>query len=48
MNNPFDEIQQRLNTIENLILDLRHQPNQVEPTNKEMLLNIEEAAVFLN
>lgn len=32
MNNPFDVIDARLSTIENLILDLKHQPNKIQPT----------------
>jgi hypothetical protein len=31
MNNPFEVIEARLSSIENLILDLKHQPKTVEP-----------------
>jgi hypothetical protein len=31
MNNPFEVIEARLSSIENLILDLKHQPKQVKP-----------------
>lgn len=31
MNNPFDLIDARLSNIENLILDLKHKPIEVEP-----------------
>lgn len=49
MTNPFESIEARLSIIENLILDLKHQPKQVEETqNKEKLLTIQEAAAFLN
>jgi len=49
MNNPFEVIEARLSSIENLILDLKHQPTKVEPTDQpEQLLTIQEAAEFLN
>jgi excisionase family DNA binding protein len=32
MNNPFEVIEKRLSSIESLILDLKHQPTKVEPT----------------
>lgn len=49
LNNPFLEIETRLSNIENLILDLKHQPLKVEPTTPpEQLLTIQEAAEFLN
>lgn len=49
MNNPFEVIEARLSSIENLILDLKHQPTKVEPTEQtERLLNIQEAAEFLS
>lgn len=49
MNNPFEVIEARLSSIENLILDLKHQPTKVEPTDQpEQLLTIQEAAQFLN
>ena len=48
MNNPFDVIESRLSTIENLILDLKHQPKQVESDEQnEQLLTVQEAAKFL-
>jgi len=49
MNNPFEVIEARLSSIENLILDLKHQPTKVEPTDQpEQLLTIHEAAEFLS
>jgi excisionase family DNA binding protein len=49
MNNPFEVIEARLSSIENLILDLKHKPTKVEPTDQpEQLLTIQEAAQFLN
>ena len=49
MNNPFDLIEARLSSIENLILDLKHKPTKVEPTKQpEQLLTVQEAAQFLN
>jgi len=49
MNNPFEVIEARLSSIENLILDLKHKPTKVEPTNQtEQLLTIQEAADFLS
>tara|TARA_Y100001937_G_C7132536_1_gene338301 strand:+ start:2790 stop:3125 length:336 start_codon:yes stop_codon:yes gene_type:complete len=49
MNNPFELIDARLSSIENLILDLKHQPIKVESSEKpEKLLTIQEAAEFLN
>lgn len=48
MNNPFEVIEARLCSIENLILDLK-QPVKVETTNqREQLLTVQEAAQFLN
>ena len=48
MNNPFEVIEARLSSIENLILDLK-QPEKVEPTDQpEQLLNIQQAAEFLS
>ena len=48
MNNPFEVIEARLSSIENLILDLK-QPTKVEPTEQpEQLLTVQEAAQFLN
>ena len=49
MNNPFEVIEARLSSIENLILDLKHQPTKVEPTDQpEQLLTIQAAAKFLS
>lgn len=49
MNNPFEVIEARLGVIENLILDLKHQPKTETPTKQpEKLLTIKEAAEFLN
>jgi len=48
MNNPFEVIDARLSNIENLILDIKHQPKEVEQTETEQLLNVQEAAQFLN
>jgi len=47
--NPFQSIEERLSNIENLILDLKHQPNPVESTTpQDQLLTIQEAAEFLS
>lgn len=49
MNNPFEVIEARLSSIENLILDLKHQPKTVEWKNEsEQHLTIEETAKFLS
>ena len=49
MNNPFEVIEARLSSIENLILDLKHKPQTSEPTGlPEQLLTIQEAAEFLS
>ena len=49
MKNPFNEIEERLNNIENLITELKNKPNQVEQkAASEQLLTIQEAAQFLN
>lgn len=49
MNNPFEVIEARLSSIENLILDLKHKPKSVEPTREaEELLTVQEAAEFLH
>ena len=49
MNNPFEVIEARLSSIENLILDLKHSPLRVEPTeHPEQLLSIQQAAEFLS
>tara|TARA_B110000211_G_scaffold120103_1_gene138912 strand:- start:1016 stop:1360 length:345 start_codon:yes stop_codon:yes gene_type:complete len=49
MKNPFNEIEERLNNIENLITELKNKPNQVEQkAASEQLLTVQEAAQFLN
>jgi len=49
MKNLFNEIEERLNNIENLITELKNKPNQVEQkAASEQLLTIQEAAQFLN
>ena len=49
MNNPFEVIEERLSSIEELILDLKNQPRQVVPTEQsDQLLTVEEAAEFLS
>lgn len=48
MNNPFEIIDLRLSNIENLLLDLKNQNKEVEPTKQpEQFLTIQEAAEFL-
>jgi excisionase family DNA binding protein len=49
MENPFKTIEARLNNIETLLLDLKHQPKRTgsdEP--QEKLLSVQEAAEFLH
>jgi excisionase family DNA binding protein len=49
MNNPFEVIEARLSSIENLILDLKHRPPTFETINQtEQLLTIQQAAEFLS
>lgn len=49
MNNPFEVIEAKLSSIENLILDLKHQSPKVETIDQpEKLFNIHEAAEFLS
>ena len=49
MNNPFEVIEARLSSIENLILDLKHKPQMVEPNEQpEQLLTVQEAADYLS
>lgn len=48
MNNPFEVIETRLSSIENLILDLKHQPTKADENQCERLLTVQEAAEFLN
>ena len=48
MKNPFEVIEARLSSLENLILDLKHKPILIKPTDQpEQLLTIKEAAQFL-
>ena len=48
MNNPFEMIEARLSSIENLILDIKHQPKEVEKKEREeALLTVQETAEFL-
>ena len=49
MNNPFEQIEARLSNIENLLLDIKHQPvkeKTSEPSDE--LLTVEQAAEFLS
>lgn len=50
MQNPFELLEARLSNIENLLLDLKHQPTSVENSSKnsEKPLSISEVAEFLN
>jgi excisionase family DNA binding protein len=49
MNNPFEAIEARLSSIENLILDLKHSPKTAETNERpEQLLTIQEAADFMS
>jgi excisionase family DNA binding protein len=49
MNNPFESIVAKLNSIERSILDLKEKPYQVENfISSEQILNVQEAAKFLN
>jgi excisionase family DNA binding protein len=49
MNNPFELIEARLSSIENLIIDLKNTPKTFEPADQpEQLLTIREAAEFLS
>lgn len=48
MNNPFELIEARLNNIEALLLDIKHNPLQPEQHESDILLTIQEAAKFLN
>ncbi len=48
MKNPFEVIEARLSSLENLILDLKHKPILIKPSDRpEQLLTIKEAAQFL-
>ena len=46
MNNPFDELNNRLEHIENMILDLKNQKNPTQPIQNQKLVKIEEAAII--
>jgi len=48
MTNPFETIETRLDSIENLLLDLKHQPINMVENDPNQFLNIQEAAQFLN
>lgn len=49
MNNPFEAIEARLSNIENLILDLKHKPQQTpKPEDTETLLTVDELAELLH
>jgi len=49
MSNPFEVIESKLSCIENLLLDLKHKPKEVEsPNHPEQLLTIQQAGSFLN
>jgi len=49
MNNPFESIEARLNNIETLLLDLKHNPlEQSTQTEKDELLTVQDAAKFLS
>jgi len=48
MNNPFELIEARLSSIENLILDIKHQSKEIEKIEQEeVLLTVQETANFL-
>lgn len=47
MTNPFDNIDQRLSNIENLLLDIKHKPIETPQPESEQLLTIQQAAEFL-
>ena len=49
MTNPFDAIDARLSNIENLLLEIRHEPQtQAKSKPQEEILTVPEAASFLN
>lgn len=51
MNNPFEVIEARLSSIENLILDLKHKPKTIEPTdqqNEKEFLTRKETQILFN
>jgi hypothetical protein len=48
MSNPFEEIEARLTNIENLLIDLKHNPREASPPSEyEEFFTIPEAALFL-
>jgi len=49
MNNPFEVIEARLSSIENLLLDLKHQPKTVEPNDQpnDLKYDVPGAAEYL-
>ena len=47
MNNPFEVIEARLSTIENLILDLKHHPKSDQTDHQEQIFTVQQAAEFL-
>lgn len=49
MTNPFEILETRLNNIETLLLDLKHNPKKtIEVATPDQLLTVEETAQFLN
>jgi excisionase family DNA binding protein len=49
MNNPFEVIEARLNNIETLLLDLKHNPKeQGQQAETDELLTVQDAAKFLS
>lgn len=46
MNNPFEILEARLSNIENILLDIKHQPLKVDADPD--LMTVKEAAEFLN
>lgn len=47
MENPFDIIDRRLSTVEELLLDIKHRPNAI-PQPVEEVLTIQQAAALLD
>ena len=48
MNNPFDVIEARLNTIETLLLDIKHQPErQIDKEKGDVWFNIDQLCNYL-
>ena len=47
MINPFEIIEARLNSIETLLLDLKHEPKELPGTPQDRLFTIQQAAEFL-